>query len=210
MLVTDAEHEIIEREISKLLQKGIIVKVSHKKGQILSSIFLRPKKDGTHTLILNLKRFNESVTHHHFKMDSLFTITKLITRHCYMASLDLKDAYYSVPVCVEHRNFSRFLWENQIYEVSCAPRIFSKLLKPPLSRLHKLGHISVAYLDDIYLRGQSLQGCVANVIGTIVLLSKLAFVIHPEKSCPKPTQTLTILGFPNDSVTMTIRLTFTA
>lgn len=91
MLVTDAEHEIIEREISKLLQKGFIVTVSHKKGQILSSIFLRPKKDGTHRLILNLKRFNESLTYHNFEMDSFFTITKLITRHCYMASLDLTD-----------------------------------------------------------------------------------------------------------------------
>lgn len=164
-----------------------------------------------HRLILNLKRFNKSVTYHHFKMDSLFTITKLITRHCYMASLDLKDTYNSVPVCVEHRKFLRFLWENQIYEftclpkgLSCAPQIFTKLLKPPLSGLHKLGHISVAYLDDIYLQGQSLQGCVANVIDTIVLLSKLGFVIHPEKSCPKPTQTLTIWGFLIDSVTMTI------
>ena len=36
-------------------------------GNLFSSVFLRPKKDGTHRLILNLKRFNESVSHYHLK-----------------------------------------------------------------------------------------------------------------------------------------------
>ena len=31
-------------------------------------------------------------------MDSLSTILKLVVKDCYMASLDLKDAYYSVPI----------------------------------------------------------------------------------------------------------------
>ena len=75
---TFSEHEyvLVCEEIHKLLQKGVITKVGYKPGQIVSSIFLRPKKDGAYRLILNLKKFNESVTHHHFKMDSLHTITK--------------------------------------------------------------------------------------------------------------------------------------
>ena len=32
---------------------------------------MRPKPDGSHRLILNLKRFNEHVAYHHFKMESL-------------------------------------------------------------------------------------------------------------------------------------------
>lgn len=129
-------------------------------------------------------------------------------------SIDLKDAYYSVPVSVEHRKFLRFVWQNQIYEftclpngLSCAPRIFTKILKPPLSHLHQQGHISVAYLDDIYLQGQDFQDYLVNVIDTIILLSKLGFVIHPEKSCFVPSQSLTILGFIINSATMTIQLT---
>jgi len=43
------------------------------------------------------------VTHHHFKMDSLNTITKRVTQKFFMASTDMKDAYYSIPIETEHR-----------------------------------------------------------------------------------------------------------
>ena len=111
-----------------------------------------PKKDGTHRLILNLKRFNESVSHR-FKMDSLSTITKLVTQNCYMAAVDMRDAYYSIPIRSSDRKFLRFIWEGELYEftclpngLSCAPRLFTKILKPPLSTLHKQGHIVVSCL----------------------------------------------------------------
>ena len=37
----------------------------------LSSIFLVPKKGGGHSPIINLKRLNEFVSHHHFKMEGI-------------------------------------------------------------------------------------------------------------------------------------------
>ena len=94
-------------------EKRVITKVSPIPGQILSNVFLRPKKDGTHRLILNLKRFNESVSHYHFKMDSLSTITKLVSQNCYMVSVDMKDVYYSIPIRSSDRKFLRFIWEGE-------------------------------------------------------------------------------------------------
>ena len=67
-------------------------------GQILSRIFLCLKKDGSQRLMLNLKRFNEAVSHYHFKKDSLSTTTKLVTKNCFMVAIDLQDAYYSIPI----------------------------------------------------------------------------------------------------------------
>ena len=57
------EYSVVHQEIQKLLQKGVIMKVKYSPGQIVSGIFLLPKKDGTFRLILNLKSFNEFVTH---------------------------------------------------------------------------------------------------------------------------------------------------
>ena len=45
----------------KHFKKGVLTKVKYIAGQIVSSIFLRPKHDGTQRLILNLKKFNETV-----------------------------------------------------------------------------------------------------------------------------------------------------
>lgn len=89
--------------------------------QIVSGIFLLPKEDGTLSLILNFKSFNEFATHHHFKMDSLQTIIKLVTPNCFMASIDMKDAYYSIPVKSEDRKYLHFKYADQFYEFTCLP-----------------------------------------------------------------------------------------
>lgn len=89
----------------------------------------------------------------------------------------------------------------------CASRRFTKILKPPLSTLHKQGHIAVAHLDDLNLQGQTYEKCVLNVIDTTILLDKFGLVVHPEKSTFVPTQVVTILWFVINSVAMTIQLT---
>ncbi len=38
------------------------------------------------------------MTYHHFKMDTLYLILKLVKKNCRMASVDLKDAYYSLQI----------------------------------------------------------------------------------------------------------------
>ena len=60
------ETKIIEAEIKTLLLKGVIRPAPHEPGEFISTIFLRPKPDGTHRMILNLKKLNESVVYHPF------------------------------------------------------------------------------------------------------------------------------------------------
>ena len=56
------EYSVVHQEIQNLIQKGVIMKMKCSPGQIVSGIFLIPKKDGTFRLILNLKSFNEFVS----------------------------------------------------------------------------------------------------------------------------------------------------
>ncbi|EDO42928.1 predicted protein, partial [Nematostella vectensis] len=58
--ITFSEHEsgIIEAEIAKLSKKAIIESAHHSPGEIISNIFVRPKKDGSYRMILNLKGLN--------------------------------------------------------------------------------------------------------------------------------------------------------
>ena len=52
---SSAETNMIDSEIAKMLNKGITEKVTHESNEILSNVFTKPKKDGTHRVILNLK-----------------------------------------------------------------------------------------------------------------------------------------------------------
>eukprot|EP00794_Sanderia_malayensis_P010704 gene10704-11849_t len=149
-------------------------------------------------------------------METIHSILNLVTPHCWMASIDLKDAYYSVKIHESYQKYLKFKFEGQLFQyttyangLSSCPRRFTKLLKPPLSELRLMNHIVSAYIDDLYLQGASFEGCVHTVVDTITLFDNLGFVIHPEKSQFIPKQQVTFFGFVIDSITMRVYLTDT-
>ena len=208
------ECDIVDQEIDKLLSKGVVIESKYENGEFISNIFLRRKKDGNYRMILNLKCFNENVSKHHFKMESLQSAVRLMKPGCYMASVDLKDAYYSVPIHQSHQKFLKFSWRGKLFQFTClpnglssAPRCFTKILKPVYATLRRAGHDNVGYIDDQYLQGDTKDECLSNVSDTVALLTKLGFLIHPDKSVLVPVQMITFLGFILDSIQMLVRPT---
>ena len=211
---SQTESMIIDMEVGKLLTKEVIKPVANKGEGIISNIFIRSKKDGSHRLILNLKEFNKNVAYYHFKMDSLNTIIKLMQTDCFMASIDIKDAYYSIAIREPDQKYLQFQWKGTVYHFTClpndltsGPRKFTKLFKPPLTALHKLGHISSGHLDDFYLQGKTYNQCVQNVIDTLTMFTNLGLIVHPSKSVLIPSKEIVTLGFILNSATMTVKLT---
>lgn len=134
-------------EIEKLPQKGAIITIGHEKGEVISPIFIRPKKDGYFLLILNLKRLNVHVEYQYFKMDTLRSAINLMRPNCYITIIVYCD-----------RKYLKFEWMGQFYQFTCFPnglafclRKFTKLLKPVYATLRQSGHLSFSYIDDSYL-----------------------------------------------------------
>ena len=84
------------------------MRATYCKNQFISNIFIRPKNNRKYKLILNLAKFNENINYRHFKMESFNTVMYLISKNCYLDSVDFCDAYYSVPIASEHRKYLRF------------------------------------------------------------------------------------------------------
>ena len=123
--------------LEELLQKRVIEKCVHEAGEFISSVFLRPKKNGKYRMILNLKNLNKFISHIHFKMDALQSCITLMTKNCFMASLDLTDAYCSVSISPDSPKYLKFQLGSQLYKFITLPnglgsalRIFTKLMKP--------------------------------------------------------------------------------
>ena len=53
------DSDIIQAEICKLLNKGVIIPTERKDDDFVSNIFTRKKRDDTYKMILNLKKFND-------------------------------------------------------------------------------------------------------------------------------------------------------
>ena len=105
----------VKTEIDYLLAKRVLVPCEHEINEFISPIFTVPKPDNQVRLILNLKSLNAYVTYHHFKMDSIHTVISMVTPNCWMASIDLKDACYSVPIHPAYQKYLRFqFWESFI------------------------------------------------------------------------------------------------
>ena len=194
--------------------KGVLTNAKPDPENYISNIFIRPKSDGSHRLILNLKYLNEDVEHIHFKMETLRCVLPMIKKNSWFASIDLKDAYYSVPIDPHFRKYLSFYWDGTLYQftslpngLSSAPRVFTKLLKPVFSYLRKQGFTNVCYIDDIFLQGDSYEECIENVINTSRLIDDLGLTIHPKKSVLRPSTSITFLGFLINSENMTVRLT---
>lgn len=210
--MNEKESLAVDVEIKRLVSKGVIVASEHESHEFVSNIFTRPKKEGLR-MILNLKELNETVAYHHFKMDTFSSAVKLITPGAYAASIDLKDAYYSVPIHPTHQKYLKFLWKGKLYKftalpngLSSGPRQFTKLLKPPLAALRLRGHNIVAYIDDTLIVGSSEKAVTEAVEDTITLLESLGFIINQEKSVFQPSRNIVFLGFQLDTISMRVTL----
>ena len=183
------EKSIINLEINKLLKKGVITKCQKEEDDFISTVFIREKKDGTFRTILNLKYLNEFVEYKHFKMESLEDVFKIIKKDVWVASVDLKDAFFTIPVHILHQKYFKFEWFNQFYKFlgmpngySDAMRIFTKMLKPVFGYLRKQGHLSVVFVDDSNLQADTEQECIKNINATVNILTMLGFTIHERES----------------------------
>lgn len=80
--------------------------------------------------------------------------------------LDFRDAYFAVPIHPAHQKLLCFQFKNVTYQFKClpfgltsAPRVFTKVLKPLIVYVRRLGLRICIHLDDmliLILRGREL------------------------------------------------------
>ena len=90
-------------------------------------------------------------------METLNHILKLITPNCYIACLDIKDAYYTIPVEEEFQQHLKFISKGKhlkfcvsLNGLSPCPRWFSKLLKYPTGISNGKFKGIIAYIFFMY------------------------------------------------------------
>ena len=182
--------------IQKLLRKQVIEEVANVTNTgYYSNLFTNRKKNGIYRTILNLKKLNEYCTTEHSQMESIKNVTNMLKPGMFLASTDIKDAFYSVLIFSGHRKYLRFTWKEKIYRFLAMPnsyidamRVFNELLQPIFASLHELGYESSVYVNDSLLLVQPFREYFDNVPATTSLLQEFGFVIHPTKSVFVPIQ----------------------
>ena len=130
-----------------------------------------------------------------------------------MTKVDLKDAYFMIPIASSQRELLQFQWQGTTYQFNClpfglssAPWVFTKTTRPIVTILRSLGLRMIIYIDDILIMADSPSVVKEHTAALIYLLENLGFIVNYPKSLLSPTQEIEILGFIVNSVAMEIKV----
>ena len=194
---------VLADEVAELCAKSAIERVPpcQERDGFYSRYFTVSKKDGGLRPILNLKPFNRYIRKRTFKMETLQSVIPLMLPGLWMASVDLKDAYFHVPIYRGHWKYLRFFINGVAYQfkvapfgLSSAPRLFTKLVVIIIAWLRLRGVQLFAYLDDFLIVGSSPEAVLRSLTLTIQALTRAGFIINVKKSDLTPTQDLVYVG----------------
>ena len=196
------KREIIQKEFNSLLENEAIRPVQEIQGEFISTIFLISKKTGGMRPIINLKPLNQFIQTIHFKMETLQTALASIQKDDFLTSLELKDAYFRIPVALDHKKYLRFLREKQCYEFQClpfglksSPQVFMKCTHPLIAHIRSKGHRGLIYLDNSLWMTQSFHQSQLQIQEVMSIFQKAGFTTNMEKSSPIPMQEVTFIGY---------------
>ncbi|XP_021362427.1 uncharacterized protein LOC110456180 [Mizuhopecten yessoensis] len=167
-----------------------------------SRVFLVKKKSGAWRHIIDLSTFNTYVNSPHFQMETPRRIIASVRPGMWATSIDLKDAYFHIPVRRSARKSLRFTFEQKVYQframpfgLTTGPLVFTKLLQVVVGHLPSLGVDAPIYLDDSLLLQVDpviLSRSTRSVLG---FLCRLGFIPSREKSEVLPSQDFVFLGY---------------
>ena len=105
--------------------------------------------------MIDLSHLNEFVHLARFKMETVTSVLLSVREGDFLASLDLKDAYFQIPIHPSLRKLLRFTSEGMVYQfralcfgLSTAPQVFTRVFAAVSARAHSHGIRLLLYLDD--------------------------------------------------------------
>ena len=183
-----------------LQEKEAIEPASSSPG-FYSRLFVTPKVTGGRRLVIDLSRLNRSVDVSHFHMETSQSVLQSLRQGDWLVSLDLQDAYLQVPVHPASRRFLRFCSGESVYHfrslcfgLSTAPQIFTRVMAPVSSIMHRYGFRILRYLDDWLVLGSLFQEIGRLRDFLLWLCQELGIRINLAKSSLTLSQSLDYLG----------------
>ncbi|XP_047205469.1 uncharacterized protein LOC124857922 [Girardinichthys multiradiatus] len=199
-------------ESTRVLQEEII-SLQHKRDGFYCRYFLVPKRGGGLRPILDLRALNTYLRRYSFRMLTHAALIKFVRQGDWFVSIDLKDAYFHIPIYPPHRKYLRFAFQGEIYEylvlpfgLSLSPRVFVKCTEAAITPLRERGMRLATYIDDWLIAAQSLEELRTHAEMLTLHLTALGFTINWEKSILTPVQTITFIGLSLNSVEFRARL----
>ena len=194
---------LIQNQIETLIEKGALEQVDQNNLGLgyYNRLFLVKKKTGKWRPIIDLKRLNKFLLVPKFKMESIQTVWDTLIPNNYTFSLDLKDAYFHIPVHPADRKYFRIYFGGLVFQfralpfgLKSAPLVFTKVMSEVKAMVHKEGILLILYLDDWLVQICTYQEGLVQKDYLVSLCLQLGLMLNWEKSELIPTQQFIFIG----------------
>ena len=198
--------QALRQEIEGMLAKGALEIARDPGPGFYSRLFLVEKASGGWRPVIDLSQLNEFVQLTPFKMETVASVLLSVREGDFLASLDLKDAYFQIPVHRSSRKLLRFTSEGMVYQfqalcfgLSTAPHVFTRVFAVVSAWAHSHGIRLLRYLDDWLVLSSSEREAKQAVQSLLSLCHTLGIVINEKKSDLVSSQTAKYLGMTIDT-----------
>ena len=181
----------------------------------VSQAFAVPKgnQEG-YRLLVDHSQLSQYLLAPHFKMNRINDVIALLEPGAYLAKIDLTNAYGQVPLSNQAAAYlvaktgNKLWWPTGMPQgTSCAPFVFTCVIKTVWRELRRQGIQMVGYLDDciIVMPHMTYQEAQQQLTMAIRTFTKLGFKINTQKTSARPTPVVTFLGTEINTTTWEIR-----
>lgn len=176
----------LTRQVNQLERDGIVERCFHSLWN--SPIFLVKKKEkDDFRLVVDLRELNERILTNFQELPSIETILFNLKGMKVFSVIDVKNAYYTIPLDEESKDLTAFTLGHRKYRftrnlmgLKSAGFVFVEMMANVLEELNN--KILFQYVDDLIIFAESEEQCLINIERTLEVLSEANIKISPKKS----------------------------
>ena len=170
-----------------MLQKGAL-RVCQSSWSGLSQPPFFGEGDGGWQPVMDLSTLSGFVTLTKFRIETVALVLRSIRNGDCMFSIDLKDAYFQIPIHPDSHPYLQFIFKGQVFQfqILCfglcmAPQLFTRVISPISEWVHQRGVRLLRYLDNWLIVAESLPPLFHHRSLLLQLYRDLGIAINWEK-----------------------------
>ena len=177
------------------MAKGVLEIVSDPDPGFYSHLFLVEKSLGGWRPVIDLSPLSEFIRQTPFRMETPSSVLLAVRKDDFLASADLKDVYFQIPV---HPSSRKLPFHFKRYGLPVQSPVFRVIDRS--ASVHKGFHRLLRYLDNWLILSSSEAKTRQHVNQLLALCRSLGIVINKEKSDLSPSRSVEYLGMIIDTV----------
>lgn len=204
---TNEQNEIAMTQlIEEELRMDVIEEIAEEEAEIINPVFIvRTGAAKKARKILNVKQLNKNLFSKKLKTPGIREACKQIPVNSWCTVLDVKKAYFHIPIHEQSRKLLGFSWQGKTYRhkalpfgLNSAPYWWQKVFREVESYIKQQGINIFVYMDDILIIANSKQEAALHHQRVKQILQEFGISTN-EKEVATPTQKVQYLGFKIDS-----------